>query len=474
MLFIFQKQKITKQDRKFKVRIYGTKNTDAIASLIKQANWDEIRNSSDVNKCTDAFQRVLSNAYNKAFPVKLISNSRMKDKPWVTTNLKRCIVKKNKIFANFKSKKTLLSKMAHKTYRNILNSCLRQAKSNYFKELFDDKVNRVSKMWTVMGNIINPKKGKSNNLIKRIITDDDQSYFDDTDIANALNTHFCTVGKKTAAKIGSTSANFARYLKNPVEKSFFFEPIKEHEIITEIKTLKGNKSPGHDGIKPSIIKATFEHLVGPLSHIYNISINSGIFPDIWKVAKVIPVFKKGERYLAGNYRPISLLSCFEKIFERLVVKRMMTFIKKHKILYELQFGFRENHSTVHALLEITDQIYSKLDQDNCALGVFLDLSKAFDTIDHEILLYKLHHGFRGIVGDWFSSYLRNRKQYTCCNKAQSALGTIETGVPQGSVLGPILFTIFVNDMANAMNDGKPRLFADDTNIPGEPEKSSHI
>ena len=144
---------------------------------------------------------------------------------------------------------------------------------------------------------------------------------------------------------------------------------------------------------------------------------------------------------------------------------MMTFIKKHKILYELQFGFRENHSTVHALLEITDQIYSKLDQDNCALGVFLDLSKAFDTIDHEILLYKLHHyGFRGIVGDWFSSYLRNRKQYTCCNKAQSALGTIETGVPQGSVLGPILFTIFVNDMANAMNDAKPRLFADDTNI----------
>ena len=465
VLFIFKKQKITKQVQKFKVRIFGTKNTDAFASLIKEANWDEIRNSNDVNKCTDAFQRIVSNSYNKAFPVKLISNSRMKDKPWVTTNLKRCILKKNKIFANFKSKKTMLSKMAHKTYRNILNSCLRQAKSNYFKELFNNKVNRVSKMWTVMGNIINPKKGKSNNLIKRITTDDDQSYLDDTDIANALNTHFCTVDKKTAAKIGNTSANFTSYLKNPVEKSFFFLPIKEHEIIAEIKALKGNKSPGHDGIKPSIIKATFEHLVSPLSHIYNISINSGIFPDIWKVAKVIPVFKKGERYLAENYRPISLLSCFEKIFERLVVKRMMTFIKKHKILYELQFGYRENHSTVHALLEITDQIYSKLDDDNCAIGVFLDLSKAFDTIDHKILLYKLHHyGFRGVIGDWFSSYLSNRKQYTYCNKAQSALGTIETGVPQGSVLGPILFTIFVNDLANAMNDAKPRLFADDTNI----------
>ena len=141
----------------------------------------------------------------------------------------------------------------------------------------------------------------------------------------------------------------------------------------------------------------------------------------------------------------------------------MTFIKKQQILYELQFGFRENHSTVHALLEITDQIYSKLDDDNCALGVFLDLSKAVDTIDHGILLCKLHnYGFRGIVGDWFSSYLSNRKQYTCCNKAQSALETIETGVPQGSVLGPILFTIFVNDMANAMKDAKPRLFADNT------------
>ena len=465
MLFTFQKQKITKLNRKFKVRIFGTKNTDAFVSSIKDANWDEVCSNNDVNKCTDAFQRILSNSYNKAFPVKLISNSRIKDKPWVTTNLKRCIVKKNNIFANFKKKKTLSSKIAHKTYRNILNSCLRQAKSDYFKDLFNDKVNRVSKMWAVMGNIVNPKKGKSNNLIKRITTDDDQSYFDNTDIANALNKHFCTVGKKTAAKIGDCSANFASYLKNPVKKSFFFQQIEEHEIITEIKALKGNKSPGHDGIKPSIIKATFEYLVSPLSHIYNLSINSGIFPDIWKIAKVIPVFKKGQRYLAENYRPISLLSCFEKIFERLVVKRMMTFIKKHNILYELQFGFRENHSTVHALLEITDHIYSKLDQDNYALGVFLDLSKAFDTIDHEILLYKLHHyGFRGIVGDWFSSYLSNRKQYTCCNKAQSSLETIVTGVPQGSVLGPILFTIFVNDMANAMNDVKPRLFADDTNI----------
>ena len=206
MLFIFQKQKITNQLQKFKVRIFGTKNTDAFVSLIKEANWDEIRNSSDVNKCTDAFQRIVSNSYNKAFPVKLISNSRMKDKPWVITNLKRCIVKKNKIVANFKSKKILLSKTAHRTYRNILSSSLRQAKSNYFKELFNDKVNRLSKMWTVMGNIINPKKGKSNNLMKRITTDDDQSYLDDTDIANALNTHFCTVGKKTAAKIGSSSA----------------------------------------------------------------------------------------------------------------------------------------------------------------------------------------------------------------------------------------------------------------------------
>ena len=190
----------------------------------------------------------------------------------------------------------------------------------------------------------------------------------------------------------------------------------------------------------------------------------GVFPDIWKIAKVIPIFKKGDRTNEDNYRPISLLSCFEKILERLMCKRMLDFLKKHKILYKLQFGFRESHSTSLALIEAMNEIYSKLDEGKFVLGVFLDLKKAFDTIDHQILLKKLeHYGFRGVVNTWLSSYLSDRKQFTYVNGYCSNLGAINTGVPQGSVLGPILFTLYVNDMANAIQL-QPRLFADDTNI----------
>ena len=144
--------------------------------------------------------------------------------------------------------------------------------------------------------------------------------------------------------------------------------------------------------------------------------------------------------------------------------RMTDFLKKHKILYKLQFGFRENHSTTLALIEVLNEIYSNLDSGKFVLGVFLDLKKAFDTIDHKVLIHKLeHYGFRGVVSKWFASYLSNRKQYTCVNGENSELDVITTGVPQGSVLGPLLFTIYVNDMQHASNL-QPRLFADDTNI----------
>ena len=270
--------------------------------------------------------------------------------------------------------------------------------------------------------------------------------------------------KNIANKIDAAKTHFSAFLQNPSPNTFFLKQVEEYEVLQQIQNLKLKKSPGHDGIKPSIIKAAYEILVRPLTHLYNVSLSSGIVPNIWKIAKVIPIFKKGETFLPENYRPISLLSCFEKILEKLMAKRILSFIREQKILYELQFGFRENHSTLHALLELTDQIYSNLDKNKFCVGVFLDLSKAFDTIDHSILLSKLdHYGFRGVVNKWFSSYLKNRQQFTIANGQKSDYGQINKGVPQGSVLGPILFTLYVNDMAMALNF-KPRLFADDTNI----------
>ena len=312
--------------------------------------------------------------------------------------------------------------------------------------------------------MLNPKKNKTSCNISKIVDKSKQTFTSDADIANSLNNFFCNIGSTISSKVSTTDTHFSKFLVNQNECSFFLTKVTRQEVLNEISRLKSGKPAGHDGIKPDIIKECFESLVDPLTHLHNTSFETGVFPDIWKIAKVIPVFKQGDRSDEDNYRPISLLSCFEKVLERLMCKRMLDFLKKHKILYKLQFGFRENHSTSLALIEALNEIYLKLDEGKFVLGVFLDLKKAFDTIDHKILLSKLeHYGLRGVASNWLCSYLSNRKQFTFVNGCNSHLGTINTGVPQGSVLGPILFTLYVNDMANA-SQLQPRLFADDTNI----------
>ena len=164
---------------------------------------------------------------------------------------------------------------------------------------------------------------------------------------------------------------------------------------------------------------------------------TGVFSSVLKIAKVITVFKKDSKLDYSNYPPISLLSNIEKILEKLIYKRLHTFLNNNSNIYNLQFGFRQQYSTSHALINITENIRKALDDGNIGCGVFVDLQKAFDTVDHQILLAKLsHYGIRGVSNDWFKSYLSNRSQYVSINGYDSGLATINCGVPQGSVLGP--------------------------------------
>ena len=197
----------------------------------------------------------------------------------------------------------------------------------------------------------------------------------------------------------------------------------------------------------------------------NQSFQSGIFPDRLKIAKVISIFKKGNPELPSNYRPISFLPIFSKIFEKVMYKRLHRFLEIHKVLYSLQFGFQENHSIDHALVSLTEAVRSTLDNKRLGCGIFIDLQKAFDTVNHRILLSKLeNYGIRGCALEWFRSYLSDRKQYVSVNGSNSNLLSITCGVPQGSVLGPLLFLIYINDLPNASKKLTFYLFADDTNI----------
>ena len=199
--------------------------------------------------------------------------------------------------------------------------------------------------------------------------------------------------------------------------------------------------------------------------VFNLSITTAVVPEKLKLAKVIPIYKKDDAEKLLNYRPVSLLPCFSKILERLAFNRCVKYIDAHEILYDKQFGFRPKHSTYMAIMQLVDEITNAVERNETSLGIFLDLSKALDTIDHKILLHKLeYNGFRGIVLEWFKNYLSNRKQYVSNNSCESEQKDIVCGVPQGSILDPLLFILYVNDITNTSNVLEFILFADDTTI----------
>ena len=243
-----------------------------------------------------------------------------------------------------------------------------------------------------------------------------------------------------------------------------FTHIEEIEVATLINSLN-NSSPGYDGIPSTLVKRTMHLYLKTLTLIINQAFYDGVFPRELKIAKVIPIYKSGSTMELNNYRPISVLNIFSKVFERLMYDRLTQFLDKYNILYHNQYGFRQYHSTHHALITLVDKITKSLDSGDIVIGVFLDLKKAFDTVDHTILLKKLHqYGIRGNLNKWFENYLANRSQYVSCNGKTSDIQNVSCGVPQGSILGPLLFILYINDFSNVSDILYYVLFADDTNV----------
>ena len=281
-------------------------------------------------------------------------------------------------------------------------------------------------------------------------------------ISNKFNEYFTKVGRVLSNKVIDNNIDFRNYLGNRVENDFIFTPVLEHEVVHLVDGLE-DVSAGHDQLPSFIIKKTIEYIKTPLTHIINRSLDKGIFPSQLKIAKLTPIYKKGNKKQFCNYRPISILPIFSKVFEKIVYQQLDHFFNSNNIINANQFGFRNKKSTSAAIIKLTDHILKSFDEHKYTVGIFLDLAKAFDTVDHSILLRKLfHYGIRGMPYQWLSSYLNNRKQYVNFNKISSNFLFLTHSVPQGSLLAPLLFNIYINDLLNTPMFLNSILFADDS------------
>ena len=258
-------------------------------------------------------------------------------------------------------------------------------------------------------------------------------------------------------------------------ESFILRPTTPIEIEELCLGLESGKGMGWDGVSPRVIKGVARELAGSLSRLFNCCMREGYYPTCFKISRIVPVFKAEDPTEFSNYRPVAVLPVLSQIFERVIHSRLVQFLDRNKVTIPGQYGFRSGHSTAMAILDMVEKVRGAWGRGNRALGVFIDLKKAFDTVDHDILLAKLeHYGVRGVSLEFFRSYLRGRSQYVTYGGYESERGPLDCGVPQGSVLGPLFFLLYVNDMGCAGKGLEFILFADDTNIFAEGRDLSEL
>ena len=453
--------------------ILKRKINDKVITQIKNdlSKIDLTVGSGTVDVEFERLQGNITDALNRHAPEKrVVIRRNNKRSPWISRGLERSMKRCNEKYCTYlKDRKNDMKYLEYKSYRTALNKIKRRARKDYYSRICTELKRDSKRLWKMINNI--SKRCSDKTSVIDVIKSENFTITGGKQISNSFAQYFSEIGRNYYNKIPKPKKDCNWYLKQIPwnEKSLFMRPITLVEVDKLIGQLPNKHSSGYDDINNIMLKELRLLITEPLTELFNRSLREGIFPEAMKQADTVPLYKSKERNLRTNYRPVSLLVTLSKLLEKTVHNRVYQFLENTNQMYASQYGFRKKHSCETAIAELVAEITKNIEEKKYTLGIFLDLSKAFDTLSHDLLLEKLErYGVRGVVKEWFRSYLVGRKLRVKCNTTSglyySEYYDVEYGTPQGSCLGPLLFLIFNNDIHRHLTLLKCILFADDTTL----------
>ena len=437
-------------------RSYRNYDREVFQNRLENRNWREFFATEDVEDLWGMMESYILTEIDKMCPIKKCRVSKLRE-PWITNEAIEAIRDKDRLLKRAKRTGTEEDWERARRVRNSVGRDLENLRADYLKQKQEEHRNDPKKFWSTLGKIVPGKKQKQGDIWLK--DERDNSEIPPERVPEFINKFFTNIGPNLAR---AHREPWVYHGEEVVDELHDIET-DEVEVRRLCKEIKPMKSSGIDKLSSRICKDAFTVLVDKLVHIFNCSLRHNKFPLAWKSAKVVPLFKGGERENVSNYRPVSLLSLPGKLLEKIVHSRITAFLEERGFLSKNQGGFRKGYSTISTVADLTDDLLERTNTGLTTLASFIDLSKAFDTVNREILINKLQlAGIRGNPLKWCASYLTDRRQRTVVNGSSSGYLPVRCGVPQGSVLGPLFFLIYVNDLDFVLTDCKVKLYADDT------------
>ena len=452
------KKRITvrRAETEFIGRSYRNFYNDIFINLLNACNWNIFDNCENVLILWEIYIKNIREAIDLICPLKQFKVKTSLN-PWITNEILEEIKDKDNALRRAKRTKRQDHWLEARLLRNRCLNNVRKAKADFIKEKLDENKTDSKNFWNTINSVL---PGKNKSLQEISLTNNGEDIAK-SEVPLYMNDYFSNIGAILARDFGENDA------AEDIDEAFpiYLPPIRtnELELLKLIKELNISKSSAIDHLSTRVLKQAFSSQLTRLVRIFNFSFHDGLIPDSWKCATVIPLHKGGDNSDVNNFRPVSLLPIQGKLIEKIVHDRFMSHFENNRILDHRQGGFRKNHSTTNTSIEFINDVYKAMNDGKVTIAVFIDLRKAFDTVNHKILCSKLQkYGISGTNLSWVENYLLQRTQKTLVNNTWSDSLPISCGVPQGSVLGPLLFLVYVNNMSEVLNNTNYCLYADDT------------